>query len=177
AGVAIYNPAGSGPVVIPPANAVFGDDIEIDVIDDDIVIVSGDGNSETVFQTPIGLGLDILPGWSWGNVGFGLRLEVVDHIAWDSPAEPLFGGDDFDPVHNVRFTAGLLTTFGRIFKEEVVAVAPPPPAPPAPPAEEAITVCVIDPNTYEVGYANAGFVPSTRDTLGMMDGQRTPITT
>src|SRR5690606_10185805 len=99
-----------------------------------------------------------------------------DHIAWDSPAEPLFGGDDFDPVHNVRFTAGILTTFGRLFEEEVVAVAPPP-APPAPPAEEAITVCVIDPNTYDVGYINAVYVPSRGDTLVTVNGQRTPIAT
>ncbi len=176
AGVAIYNPAGSTPVVIPEANSVIGD-VDIDVIDDDLVIVSGDGNSETVFATPIGLGLDILPGWNIGNIGLGVRLEVVDHIAWDSPAEPLFGDDDFDPVHNVRFTAGLMTTFGRLFREEVVAVAPPPPAPPAPPAEEAVRVCVIDPATYEVGYVNAVYVPSRGDTLVTMNGQRTPIAT
>lgn len=182
AGVAIYNPAGSAPLLIFPANAAFGDfdfvgvDIDNDGIVEDFILETGDGNSETKFVTAFGLGTDILPGWSLGNIGIGIRLEVADHIAWDSPAEPIFGDDDFDPVHNVRFTAGVLTTFGRLFAEEVVAVAPPP-APPAPPAEEAITVCVIDPNTYDVGYINAVYMPSTGDTLVVVNGQRTPIMT
>jgi uncharacterized protein (DUF779 family) len=179
AGVVIYNPAGSSPVVIPPANAVLGDAdvISIDIDDDgdidDIDIIGGDGNSETVFATPISLGVDILPGWSLGSVGLGIRLEVADHIAWDSPADPLIGDDDFDAVHNVRFTAGIHGLFGRLFKEERVAVVPPPPpAPPAPPAEEMITVCVVDPTTYELENVNAIYVPSTRDTLVAENGQR-----
>ncbi|MFS8638132.1 MAG: hypothetical protein FWJ74_08590 [Gemmatimonadota bacterium] len=180
AGVAIYNPAGHSPVIIPPANAAIGDfdfvfvDLDDDDIFDDVLLELGDGNRKTKFVTAFGLGTDILPGWRVGSIGLGIRLEVADHIAWDSPAEPLFGGDDFDPVHNVRFTAGILTTFGRLFEEEVVAVAPPP-APPAPPAEEAITVCVIDPNTYEVEYINAVYLPSSGDTLVTVNGQRTPI--
>ncbi|HEX6938144.1 MAG TPA: hypothetical protein VF158_01940 [Longimicrobiales bacterium] len=182
AGVVIYNPAGRAPVIIPPANAAIGDfefvgvDLDDDGDIDDFDLETGDGNSETKFATAFGLGTDILPGWSLGNFGIGIRLEVADHIAWDSPADPLFGGDDFDPVHNVRFTAGLLTTFGRLFEEEVVAVAPPP-APPPPPAEEAITVCVIDPNTYEVEFVNAVYMPSSGDTLVVVNGQRTPLGT
>ncbi|HEX7120206.1 MAG TPA: hypothetical protein VF212_15535 [Longimicrobiales bacterium] len=183
AGVVIYNPAGSGTIIIPPANAAFGDfefvgiDVDDDGDFDDFDLETDEeGNSETQFATAFGLGTDILPGWNLGNFGIGIRLEVADHIAWDSPAEPLFGDEDFDPVHNVRFTAGLLTTFGRLFEEEVVAVAPPP-APPAPPAEERITVCVIDPNTYEVEFVNAVYVPSTGDTLVAVNGQRTPLMT
>lgn len=166
AGVAIYNPAGNGAIVIPESNAFWDDGV-----------FNGDdgGNSETVFATPFGLGLDILPRWNLGGVGLGVRLEVVDHIAWDSPADPIFGDDDFDPVHNVRFTAGVHALFGRLFRERPVAVAPPPPAPPAP-AEEMITVCVIDP-TLEggIGEVSAIYVPSTGDTLVIVNGQRVPI--
>jgi len=161
AGVAIYNPAGDGGIVLPEANVIWNGD---------------DGNGKTRFATAFGLGTDILPGWNLGSIGIGLRLEIADHIAWNSPADPLFGDDDFDPVHNVRLTAGVMGLFGRLFPEEVVAVVPPPPAPPAPPAEETISVCVVDPTMPQgIGNVSAIYVPSTRDTLIVVNGQRTPI--
>lgn len=165
AGVAIYNPAGSGTIVVPESNAIWGDG---GLLDPD------GGNSETVFATPFGLGVDILPRWSLGGVALGFRVEIVDHLAWESPAAPIFG-DDFDAVHNVRLTGGVHALFGRLFRERPVAVAPPPPAPPAP-AEQAITVCVIDPMLEGgIGEVNAIYVPSTGDTLVIVNGQRVPI--
>lgn len=177
AGVVIYNPAGDGAVVVPPANAVIGDvtvtgiDLDGDGDVDDLVFLGGGDNNKTQFATPIGLGTDVLPGWNLGNIGIGLRFELVDHIAWDSPADPILGTDDFDPVHNVRLTAGVMGLFGRLFPEERVAVVPPP-APPPPPAEEALSICVVDPASYDVEYVPAVFVPSTRDTLVVENGQR-----
>ncbi|HEX7052192.1 MAG TPA: hypothetical protein VF188_18430 [Longimicrobiales bacterium] len=181
AGVAIYNPAGDGTIVLPESNAVWGD-ATINVVDvngtpDVIITTDNGGNSETKFQTAFGIGTDILPGWSLGNIGIGLRFELVDHIVWDSPVEPLFGDDDFDPIHNVRLTAGVNGLFGRLFREERVAVVPPP-APPPPPAEEMITVCVIDPALPGgIREISAIYVPSTRDTLVTVNGNRVPLET
>ena len=159
AGVVHYNPAGEPDVVIPAANAVFN-------------------NPATRFAGVVGLGTDILPGWRMGRTPLFMRLEVADHIAFDSPADRLIGGDDYDAVHNVRLTLGLHAGFGELFPEAPVAVAPPPapPAPPAPPREEAITVCVIDPALPAgISNVNAIYVPASRDTLVTVEGQRVPL--
>ena len=180
AGVVIYNPAGDGTLVFPGANAVWGDVADIDIIDDEIVLITDDnGNSETKFAGVIGLGTDFFPGWNLGNIGLGLRLELADHIAFDSPVDPLFNDgddDDFDPVHNVRLTLGVHALFGKLFPEEEVAIVQP--APPAPPAEEAITVCVLDPRLQNgIRDISAIYVPSTGDTLVMVNGNRVPLDT
>jgi len=176
AGVAIYAPAGDGVVSVPEANAFVGDGgVTFVTAPNDsalVIIPNGGGNNRTKFVNVFGLGTDILPGWRLGNLaGIGLRFEVADHIAWNSPADPIIGGDDFSAVHNLRFTAGVMGTFGRMFPEERVAIVAPP-APPPPPAEESITVCVVDPSTYELRNVSAIYVPSTRDTMVVVNGQR-----
>jgi hypothetical protein len=133
---------------------------------------NGGSNNRTKFVNVFGLGTDILPGWRLGNIaGIGLRLEAADHIAWRSPAEPIVGGGDFSAVHNLRFTAGVMGMFGRMFPEERVAIVAPP-APPPPPAEEAITVCVVNPSTDELQSVSAIYIPSQRDTMVVVNGQR-----
>ena len=181
AGAVIYNPAGDAPIFIPAANAIFGDFEFVDFDDDDefdIIELSGD-NDETEFALVFGIGTDILPrNFRLGSVGLGLRLELVDHYVFDSPAKPIFGNDDFDGVHNVRLTAGIHALFGRLFPEPVAIVTPPaPPPPPPPPAEERITVCVIDPQTGEIREVSAIYRPSTGDTLVMMNGDRVDLET
>ena len=181
AGAVIYNPAGSRPVIIPPANAIIGDASLVDIDDDgdfDLFEV-GSGNSETEFALVFGIGTDILPaGFRIGRLPLGLRLELVDHYTFDSPAQPIIG-DDFDGVHNVRLTAGVHALFGRLFPEPVAVVTPPPapPPPPPPPAEEAITVCVVDPQSAQLREIQAVYRPSTGDTLVQMNGQRVDIST
>lgn len=181
AGAVIYNPAGSAPIIIPPANAIIGDASLVDIDDDDDfdIFEVGSGNSETEFALVFGIGTDILPaGFRLGSLPLGLRLELVDHYTFDSPAEPILG-DDFDGVHNVRLTAGVHALFGRLFPEPVAVVTPPPapPPPPPPPAEEAVTVCIIDPQTGEIREIQAVYMPSTGDTLVQMNGQRVDIGT
>lgn len=182
AGVVIYNPAGDATLVFPLSNAIIGDGrlVDIDFDDDfDIFEVDNDGNSETEFALVFGIGTDILPaGFRIGRLPLGLRLELVDHYTFDSPAQPIIG-DDFDGVHNVRLTAGVHALFGRLFPEPVAVVTPPPapPPPPPPPAEEAVTVCVIDPQTGQIKEIQAVYMPSTGDTLVQMNGQRVDIGT
>src|SRR5690606_2069886 len=181
AGAVIYNPAGSAPIIIPPANAIIGDASLVDIDDDDDfdIFEVGSGNSETECALVFGIGTDILPsGFRLGSLPLGLRLELVDHYTFDSPAKPIFGNDDFDGVHNVRLTAGLHALFGRLFPEPVAIVTPPaPPPPPPPPAEERITVCVIDPQTGEIREIPAIYMPSTGDTLVTMNGDRVDLET
>lgn len=186
-GIVHYNPAGDQPIIIPEANAIFGDFGGLDVVDGNIVVdVDDGGNGETEFAGVLGLGTDII--LEGAPVMF--RLELADHIAFDSPARPLFAldevddeivfgdaDDDFDAVHNVRLTLGAHATFGRLFPEERVVAAPaPPPAPEPEPVEEAIRVCVVDP-TIEggVGYVDAIFLPETGDTLVVANGDRVPL--
>jgi len=179
AGVAIYAPAGSSTLAIAPANAIFGDgSVSFVTAPNDsatLIVASGGDNNRTKFVNVFGLGADILPGWRLGGIGgIGIRLEVADHIAWNSPADPIIGGDGYSAIHNLRFTAGVMGTFGRMFPEEQVAILPPapPPPPPPPPAEESITVCVVDPSSHELRNVSAIYVPSTRDTMVVVNGQR-----
>lgn len=178
-----YNPAGSvGNILFPSASAFFP------------------GDSETRFAGAFGIGTDILPAWAeHRRVPIGFRLELVDHIAFSSPLREVdwrftdnlnpppdsiwrgFEGDHFGAVHNVRFTAGIFAMLGRMFPAPVAVAPPPPPpapppAPPAPPPEEAITVCVIDPN--EPGglrHQEAVYLPETRDTMAVVNGDRVPL--
>src|SRR5690606_1367272 len=129
-GVVHYNPAGDvGDIVFPTANAIFP------------------GETETEFAGVFGLGTDVLPNWRLGGARLGLRFELMDHYAFNSPLEPIVG-DDFDGVHHLRLTGGLHVLGGRLFPEPVAILPPaPPPAPPPPPpppAEEALTICVVD---------------------------------
>src|SRR5690606_38123632 len=52
-----------------------------------------------------------------------------------------------------------------------------PPPPPPPPAEEAITVCVVDPQSAQLREIQAVYRPSKGNTLVQMNGQRVDIST
>jgi hypothetical protein len=54
-----------------------------------------------------GVGLDLVPRFSLFDTPLGLRLEVADHVALESPFESL-DGEAHGPVHNVRVTIGLI---------------------------------------------------------------------
>ncbi|MGH7500912.1 MAG: hypothetical protein ACREL7_04060 [Longimicrobiales bacterium] len=74
---------------------------------------SYDGDDGPLFAPTGGLSIDVLTGWRWDGDPVGLRLEVVDHVALDSPFQPI-GGGDFSPVHNVRFVLGAFTGWGLL---------------------------------------------------------------
>lgn len=183
AGVAHYDPAGDAGFVFPSANARFGfDGTDDDGVDD------GDGNAETQFAGVVGIGTDFLPGWRLGGMSLGLRLELADHIAFDSPADPILAMEtdpffeedeesDFDAVHNVRLTLGVHTLWGRLFEAEEVAALPAPPPPAVAPVEEAVSVCLIDPATSPegVGVVSALYLPARGDTVVTIDGQRVAV--
>jgi hypothetical protein len=137
------------------------------------IIPNSGGNNRSKFANVFGLGTDIIPGtWHLGPVGLGLRLEAADHIAWRSPAEPILGGDRFSAVHNLRFSAGVLGTIGRMFPPARPVAVLPPPAPPPPPAAEAITVCVVNPQTDQLETVSALYMPASRDTMVTVNGQQ-----
>ncbi|HLU24218.1 MAG TPA: outer membrane beta-barrel protein [Longimicrobiales bacterium] len=157
-GAVIYNLAGDDDFVFPQANSIWP------------------GDDKTKFAGVFGIGADIIPS---RRAPVAIRLEVVDHVAFDSPVEPIFG-DDYDAVHNVRGTVGVHALFGRVFPPPVAVLPPPPPpappAPPPPPAEEALRVCVIDPTAPNMlRTVDALYVPTTRDTLVIVNGQRVEL--
>jgi hypothetical protein len=140
----------------------------------------------------VGLGAD----WRLGR-NFALRTEISDRIyrpklmqvTPDQPAGrtwTVVSGDGDDEVsqvvHEIAGQLGLHLLFG-VPRPVAVAVAPapvetpvtPPPAP-APrdvPREETISVCVIDPTVPGgIRIETATFIPSTRDTMVTVNGQR-----
>ncbi len=52
-------------------------------------------------------GIDILPSMTIFGTPSGFRLEIIDHLALDSPFSPV-QGVDFDPVHNIRVSLSIL---------------------------------------------------------------------
>ncbi len=65
------------------------------------------GNSDRKLAVSAGIGFDIVPRFTIFGTPSGFRLEVIDHMALESPFEPI-GGGDFDPVHNVRASLSLI---------------------------------------------------------------------
>ena len=57
--------------------------------------------------------------WTWARSSriqetpLGLRLQVVDDVAFRSPFDPI-SGERFDPVHNVRVTLSLVSMVGEL---------------------------------------------------------------
>jgi hypothetical protein len=72
-----------------------------------------DGASENRWAAVVGLGLDLGPVLELQETPLGLRLEVGDHIALDSPFKPI-SGPRFSPVHNVRVTLSLVSLIGDL---------------------------------------------------------------
>lgn len=70
-----------------------------------------DGNDDPRLMGTAGLGFDILTALEWDRQPVGFRLEVVDHVAIDSPFHEI-GGDRFGLVHNVRVVLGVFSGFG-----------------------------------------------------------------
>jgi hypothetical protein len=69
------------------------------------------GDDDPEWAIAAGLGMDFLTSWRWDEQPIGIRFEVVDHYALESPFTPISGGD-FSPIHNVRFVIGLFSGFG-----------------------------------------------------------------
>jgi len=130
---------------------------------------------------------------------FAVRLEVGDRIQkpYAYAVTPLPGGKAFEAVsghdndaslsHDVYGIVGLHLTFGGTGAAAPVVVAPPPPPPPAqqpppppPPAprEEMVSVCVIDPAAAGgMRTASTIYLPDTRDTMVVVNGQRVAFRT
>jgi hypothetical protein len=101
--------------------------------------------------------------------------------------------NDADFAHDIYGTVGLHLTFGGAGAAAVVAAAPPPPPPPPPtqpaqptqpppppaaPREESVSVCVIDPAAPGgMRMVSAMYLPTTRDTMVVVNGQRTAFRT
>lgn len=71
----------------------------------DEIVYSGDDDRQ--FTAIAGIGVDLLPEWDWLDTRLGVRLEVADHVVFESPFEPRAGGS-FGPIHNIRATLSLL---------------------------------------------------------------------
>jgi len=71
------------------------------------------GNDKPRFVGVGGLNVDVLTGMRWDGEPVGLRFEVVDHVVLSSPFDPI-AGDDFAPVHNVRFVIGAFAGWGLL---------------------------------------------------------------
>lgn len=144
----------------------------------------------SVFMGLIGLGADFRL-----SPRTALRLEVNDRI-WKPPVyridnivgnQLVLANSDSratNYIHEIGGQLGLHVLFG-LRPPPVVAVAPPPappPPPPPPPApepprEDAIMVCVVDPNIGTgARMQSAVFRHEQRDTLVTIDGQRRPLT-
>jgi len=73
-----------------------------------------DGDNSVRFAASGGLGADFITGWSWDAQPVGIRIEVVDHVAFSSPFSPLAQSGDFSPIHNARFVIGVFSGFGLL---------------------------------------------------------------
>lgn len=73
-----------------------------------------DGDDSARFTAVGGIGFDYITTWSWDGDPIGIRFEAVDHVALKSPFDPLSGGGDFSPIHNLRFVIGAFTGFGLL---------------------------------------------------------------
>ncbi|MBI4408597.1 MAG: hypothetical protein HY561_02735 [Gemmatimonadetes bacterium] len=112
---------------------------------------------------------------------FAIRLEVGDRI-FDAPLYLLNatgtafaegGEEDIGNVtHEVYGQLGLHVLLGLARPQPVAVLEPAPPAP----LEETITVCVIDPTAPGgLRTLSATFVPSTGDTLVVVNGERVTL--
>lgn len=73
-----------------------------------------DGDDSARVTAVGGIGFDYITAWLWDGEPVGIRFEVVDHVAIESPFDPLSGTRDFSPIHNVRFVIGAFTGFGLL---------------------------------------------------------------
>lgn len=165
-----------------------------------VAIPGTDGEEGTAFAPQAGRTFYLAEEWAlMGLAGlgadvrmadnFGLRLEVGDRF-WDAtlyePAATTDPEEDVGKViHEVYGQLGLHLLMG-LQEPEVIAVAPAPPAPaPAPepepepePIEENIRVCVIDPGAEGgIQMVDAIYLPETRDTMVVVNGERRMLQT
>lgn len=122
-----------------------------------------------------------------------LRLEVGDRM-WKAPiyqlqtpaaitttAGTIINDTEVgDMIHELYGQVGVHMLFGLSAPPPVAVVAPAPPpvvtapTPPPAPREDAIRVCVIDPNG-EIRMVDATFLPASGDTLVTVNGQRVAL--
>ena len=69
------------------------------------------GDDDVRFVGAGGLSVDVLTSWLWDGDPVGIRIEIMDHVALDSPFKPI-SGSDFDPIHNVRLVIGAFAGWG-----------------------------------------------------------------
>jgi hypothetical protein len=136
-----------------------------------------DTGSHTEVAFVPGIGMDFFLSSS-----VALRLEAKDYWTDDSPYLRLSDGTAHDGGHNWLFNGGLAFYWGgrRVVEPGFVREEPivePPPPPPPPPAETRTSVCVVDPNGFQVRTIDAIAVPSEQKMYVMRNGQRVEIET
>jgi opacity protein-like surface antigen len=175
---------GIGGVTINPENdfTLFSEavcvqplDVNGTVCDFDAVDVELDldSRSEVAFVPALGVDFFMSP-------SVALRLELKDYWTDDSPYFRLSDGLAHDGGHNILINGGLAFYWGGrrvvepgFVREEPIIVPPPPP--PAPPADVRSTMCVVDPNGYQVRTIETVMVPSEQRVYVMRNGQRVPV--
>lgn len=71
------------------------------------------GDNERQWAAVAGVGIDVGPALDIQETPLGFRIEVADHIALQSPFDPI-AGSPFAPVHNLRITVSLISMIGEL---------------------------------------------------------------
>jgi hypothetical protein len=112
-----------------------------------------------------------------------MRLQAKDYWTDRSPYRSLSTGEFQDGGHNLQFNGGLAFYWGGrqvaepgFVREEPVIVTPPPqpapPPPPPPPAEEMISMCVVNPQGFQIQTVQAIRTLNDNKVYVMQNGQR-----
>ena len=70
-----------------------------------------DGSSQILLTGVIGAAVDIVTPWTWDRYPMRFRVEVADHITFDSPLHRVDDRDRYGAVHHFRFSIGAHTVF------------------------------------------------------------------
>lgn len=70
-----------------------------------------DGSSRVLPTVRLAGGVDLDVPWDWQGLPMRIRLEIADHIAFESPIRRTSNGERYGAVHHLRFTVGLQSVF------------------------------------------------------------------
>jgi opacity protein-like surface antigen len=137
-------------------------------------------NTHTQLAAVGGIGLD----W-FLSPNVAVRLEAKDYWTDRSPYRMTSTGEYHDGGHNIQLNGGLAMYLGRarveepgFVREEPIIVTPEPePAPPPAPVEEAVTMCVVESDGFQLRTIEAIRVPSENRVYVMRNGQRVAFET
>jgi opacity protein-like surface antigen len=161
--------------LFPAVGCIGGVNGSICNLDPADVVLDLDTHSQVAFVPGIGVDFFLTPAVT-------LRLEAKDYWTDDSPYFRFSDATRHDGGHNIQINGGLAFYWGgkRVIEPGFVREEPiivPPPPPPAPPAEIRSTLCVVDPNGYQVRNIETIVVPSENRTYVMRNGQRVLVET